>query len=486
MEKHLIVIVALLLSIGLSGCIDLFQNNNEINDEEATIPGIEWFQTGNNHTMTYLQPKPSQELEDNRIGFHAHCFYTPEGQGIFPDGVLNASYVLELGVKRARLAINTMDAPDPDDLIGVTDHLPELSIDPEHDEFITTLADNGITITYVLSFWDMEGHSRGVEVGIPRFKTEDEIQRYLDFVQFIVHHFKDRIQYYEIWNEPTIKDTIQWIEVEDYINLVKRTVPIILQEYPDAKIVVGGTSSLFPYWGGGNDTESKDYLFSILRSDIMPLVDVVSWHPMYGSSPEYNWHRRYYYEYPSIVQEIKDVASTHGFTGEYVADEIHWCTPDLPSGGWPTHSETKSGKYLTRGIMMHRGMNVTVTQLLLLYKPNLYKTSQNLCTVMAGAQPVSLPLEIESNATNIRNYSFSLPNGDMLVALWTDGVAVDNATGVRANLAIQNITSEVVTGIDVLEGFQQPITMSNENGNLTIQNLIVRDYPMILHIVKFV
>ena len=138
--------------------------------------------------------------------------------------------------------------------------------------------------------------AQGGEVQYPRFQTEGEIQRYLDFVQFIVHHFKDRIQYYEIWNEPNLRDRIQWIEVEDYINLVKRAAPVIRQEYPEAKIVVGSTSSL-------DDPASKEYLFTILRSDIMHLVDVVEWHPMYGCSPECDWLRQYYYEYPSIVQE---------------------------------------------------------------------------------------------------------------------------------------------------------------------------------------
>jgi len=66
--------------------------------------------------------------------------------------------------------------------------------------------------------------------------------------------------------------------------------------------------------------------------------------------------------------------------------------------------------------------------------------------------------------------------------LWTDGVAVDDDPGVSANLTVQGITSEDVTGIDVLNGYQQSIITNNENGNLVIQNLIVRDYPLIVRI----
>lgn len=63
-------------------------------------------------------------------------------------------------------------------------------------------------------------------------------------------------------------------------------------------------------------------------------------------------------------------------------------------------------------------------------------------------------------------------------------MAVDNDPGVRANLTVQDTTSEDVTATDVLNGYQQSITTTNENGNLTIQNLIIRDYPLILRVTK--
>jgi len=483
MKTKTLIILIILIGLVIGGFF-IWKNisvpDEEKVEEEVPLEGVEWFQTGNTQDITKLKPKQSNELEDNRIGIHAHCFWNPEGQGVFPEGILDSSTVLELGVKRVRLAIKSLDAPDPDFLIAPDgDFEPELSIDPTHDNFITTLVNNGITITYVLSFWDTEYVAQGGEVRYPRFKTEEEIQRYLDYVQFIVHHFKNRIQYYEIWNEPNIENTIQWIEVDDYIKLVKRTVPVIKEEYSEAKIVVGSTSEL-------SDLGSQDYLFSILRSDVMPLVDIVAWHPMYGVSPEYEPLRQYYYEYPVIVQEIKDIASAHGFTGKYVADEIHWCTLDLadPDHPWNAFTETKSAKYLTRGILMHLGMDVTVSHIPLLRNPNLFKAVQNLSTIMPGAESTELSIEIQSEATNIVSYSFSLASGDKLITLWTDDIAVDEDSGVNAKLTISNFSAQEVTGIDVLNGYQQSIITNNENGNLVIENLIVRDYPLILKIKK--
>ena len=59
-----------------------------------------------------------------------------------------------------------------------------------------------------------------------------------------------------------------------------------------------------------------------ISQSITPLVDAVSWHLMHGTSPQFDDYRDYYYGYPDLVQEIKDVATAHGFDGEYQADEI--------------------------------------------------------------------------------------------------------------------------------------------------------------------
>jgi len=289
-------------------------------------------QEGNNLPKTQLQPKQSRELEDNRIGDMADL----------RDGIHTESDVdwfvgdahCKLGLKWKRLSLDCFDWGEVED----TGEYSRYYIDPNHDKAVTALANNDIKLMYCLVFWD-----EAIEIekeSYSRFRTEDEIQRYLDYVQFIVHHFKDRIEYYEILNEPNIEEgTQQYVEVADYINLVKRTIPIIRQEDPKAKIV-------------------------------------------------------------------------------------------------------------------------------------------------AGAEPISLPVKIQSKATNIKSYSFSLSNGNKLIVLWTDGVAIDEDPGVEASLTLDGFAAQEALGIDVLEGHQQPIITSTKNGNLTIENLIIRDYPLILHITK--
>ena len=74
---------------------------------------------------------------------------------------------------------------------------------------------------------------------------------------------------------------------------------------------------------------------------------------------------------------------------------------------------------------------------------------------MAGARSTSLPIQIQSTATNTVSYTFALSNGDPLIALWTDGVAVDDDPGVLATVTVPGFAEHTAIGIDVLHGFQQ-------------------------------
>lgn len=431
-------------------------------------------QEGNNLSKTRFLPNHSEELADNRIGFVA--------SNLTPEHTPQLSELASLGIKRIRWTVNEGEATIRNGVLEIDWHKDEFFSQYDSgiaDEFADDLVDNGIISTYMLTFWDKANHTEGwgpEDWPSSRFKTEEEIQRYLDYVRFVVRHFKDRIQYYELWNEPDMGAPIQQIAVEDYINLVERTVPVIHQEDPEAKIVVGGLCIYIP--------SSREYLFSLIRSDVISMVDVISWHPMHGASPEHLGE--YYSEYPSLVQEIKDIAYAHGFRGEYVGEEICWRSLDNSSMPRSQHlySNTVTAKYYARGIVMHLGMDLTTgTAGLSSLRVESFTAVSNLCTLMAGAKPSSVTMEVESAAINIKAYSFSLPDGSQLISLWTDGVAVDEDPGIEATVTIHNVSVKKVTGIDVLNGFEQPLKINIDGTTLVILGLLIKDYPLFLRLI---
>lgn len=464
MKKEIAVLILLLGSILLiSGCA------------EKSITGTEWFQTGNTQDITRLQPKKSEELEDNRMGDMWRSGRIDIYTQIAANGFIND--INNNGLKWVRLSIDWFDWSE----VESEGDYSEYHIDSNQDWAITELNNKNIKIMYNLVYWNEDSAQKFLGKSqaemeedheyYARFKTEEEIQDYLDYARFIVSHFKGRIEYYEILNEPE-GDMGQFVESSDYIKLVRRVVPVIREEDPEAKIVVGASCYL-------GDQYPRDYFFSTLKSDVMPLVDAVSWHAMYSTSPEHD--KKYYSDYPFIVQEIKDTASAHGFAGKYIAEELVWRTPNNPGSPqeFSKYSDLISAKYTARGIIMHLGMDIMTGLILDIDDVDLPQyVIQNLAIVMAGANPTELSVEIESEATNIRSYSFSLSNSDKLIALWTDGAAVDDDPSVNADLTFAGLNGKEVIGIDVLNGYQQSLIAEGD----TIKNLIVRDYPMILHI----
>jgi len=423
------------------------------------------------HTLIF---KPSGELADNRLGVLAGGL---TGGGWKPgqpwDYRWMADQITGRGLKRFRVAIDNLDANSPD----LDWDIPQYTIDPSHDALITTLARQGVVMTFILTFWDKDTWPGGVGAPCPRFKKQDEIDRYLDFARFVVNHFKDRIQNYEIWNEPDNPVCPQRIDPPDYLNLVRQAAPVIHAVYPDARIVVGATTYL-------GETESQDYLFKILKSNVMPLVDVISWHPMYGTTPEFN--PDYYARYPIIVNSIKETARQHGFRGSFEADELTWFTLTGQNwDGWSRrYDDLSAAKYTARAVVTHLAMDVTAgLGSALIFDAGWEATPRairNLSGIMAGVRPSDFPLIIESPAPDVKVYTFSTPNGGALAAYWSDLAARGDFKAAPATITIQGRSGLLATGVDILEGYRQELITKSKDGDLIIAGLQVKDYPVFL------
>jgi hypothetical protein len=464
--------------------------------------GERLLQIGNHQPFSYINTLCSTELANNYIGTFWGYMENIAGWGT--GCVLQGTK----GFKMVRLSFNEVEVWPPNEP-DIDWGKSEFNIQTEQDDFVDDLVASGITVTYILSFWDKSNHPNGWTPTPPyysRFTTDIEIQRYLDYVQYTVHHFKDHgVHYYELWNEPNSQSSaIQYITPEDYVELVRRVVPVIRGEDLDAKIVVGSVTYLL-------GADAHNYLYQIIESDIMPLVDVVAWHPMYGTSPDHpvidraEWD--YYYAYPGILQEIKNIAISHGFSGEFRGDEVGWCSPEMGDCGAALYSHTSitAAKYTLRGIVIHLGLGAAVH--LGGMSDRRLETNlavSNLATILAGARAESLPVGVETISPNVMGYTFTLPNGELemqttgtnvvgyaftfsngetLVALWNDGVAVEEDPGISAVLKFSpDSYVQRVIGVDVLHGFEQPLITETENGGLIVRDFLVKDYPIILRL----
>ncbi len=440
------------------------------NTSEFSLPTIgklqhSVLQEGNDSLKTMIENKSLKELTGNYIGepwdggnwLEADCS---------PQDHSNFTLTAEMGFKTVRVSLDLLDFIRAKEEGAFT----SFEINPCFDGLISLYAENGVTVVYTIEYWDEALGFRQEK----RFETDDEVNGYLEHIRFIVRNFSDRVQYFEIMGE-----AYHGVDAEDYIEVVRKAVQVIHEESPTARVVAGGGIGFF------DRLYERQWLFTLLRSDVMPLIDAINLHPMYGVSPDYADTRRYYYDYPETITEIKKEAETHGFTGEYIAEEMSWPISLKPYAATPwLYTEPMSAKYMARAIVINRGLDLWAgISFDPIEQPFTGHTVRNLSNVMDGAAPEPLTVQIESGAANIASYAFATPNGERLIALWTDGIAVDYDPGVPATLTIPGFTAQKAIGIDVVAGYQQSLTLESSNGDLVIRSLIVKDYPIFIRLI---
>jgi hypothetical protein len=435
------------------------QNNTEFSAYVDSALSIK-LQNYNLHPRQALPVVPFKDIPFNGIGITQYISCENEETA--------ASYVFDaerMGYKWVRVSIDWLEWSD----VRRTGQYSEYKISACQDKAIDLLYQNDVQILYNLVYWDPQ-----IQVfdGYTRFHTDEEVQHYLDYVHFIVEHFKGRIQWYSILNEPNSSDGQSAVQVGDYIALVRQVVALIHEIDPDAKIVIGETTPL-------NESGAMNYIRTIFKTDIAAMVDGIAWHDGSGNSIEYQ--QDFYLNYPRLVKEIVSTAQAKGFTGQFFSMDLQWRTVKTPnpvSPGWVFNNLTV-GKYYVRGIVVHRAKNLLATVGFQDYEtiPDAVRAISSLTNLLAGAQPIDVPVKFGRFAEELRTAAFKLPDGSKLVAIWRDTPARDDDFGLPNTITLSGAKAATLTGIDPLYAFQQELVFSQKNDEIVIENFFIQQYP---------
>jgi hypothetical protein len=309
--------------------------------------------------------------------------------------------------------------------------------------------------------------------------SEKDINTILETTAFIAEHFKGRIEYYEIWNE--FGNTPM---VHTYADLAEQSAALIKEIDPDAKVIIGsipgdlleGVEGYGEYYKSWMNT---DYMNALIDAVDFSQIDGFSLHSIYDLiplDPDYQG-------YPQMVANMKARLASRGFSGEYFADEINWEIVDRPPYGSPI-SRTIAAKYYLRTITEHRGLDFNVTINTFFQVPVMGQI-RHVNNILAGAEPLesfAFTLEMAEEVEYLRQYAFTLPDGDILLAVWRNGNAEEQDTGVSGAITISDFSADMVVGIDPFYGFEQQLLTESVDGSLVINNLMVKDYPIFLRI----
>jgi len=400
------------------------------------------------------------------------------------------------------------------------------TIDPLADATITEAAQNKVNVVMGLMYGNWlytdtpkDNFEARVEPlpfdPAPPPRKEEHVQGYLNFVRFMVSHFKGRVHTWEVWNEPLHGNRrYGWgpgKEAEDkYIEIVKRAIPIIREEDPGAKILVSGQLH-------GRLAEVASQI---------DIIDYIRW----GGQRNLNTadYRSSHLQFPKFMKWVRD----HGFKGKYIFSlENRWHgAPYLNPKTWLSQtSEMQQAKILARTMTRHAAMGVvsfwnetwnsalTTGDVGLLRhgfnagpshtmspRPGYY-IYRTLCTIFNNAHPdpdfefdldgvgfkditdfsPSVQVGFEGNAIReiIATWPFRNDAGERLLAMWMKGNPDRRDVNPGARLAVElPYKASRVTGIDTLNGVEQELNLVDKDGTTRINDLIVYDYPLVLRI----
>ncbi len=309
--------------------------------------------------------------------------------------------------------------------------------------------------------------------------TPEQIEAYTRWVRFMVENFKDRITWWEIWNEPSTNRARYGFGSDregarHYANLIKATVPVIRELAPDSKIMISNA-----YWPW---EIFKEEVFA----DVAQLIDGFELHVRVY---EWSLDGANYQNLPKYIRDNRAEAESMGFNGVYLSQENQWFAEPNPAQ-WmqgrikPTY--IGQAKNMARLMFQNAALEVVSFwqggfQMESGTLAPSYYVFRTLATVTDGAKPAEVEVGFSTKRV-IDHHGMRLPDGNLLLGLWLPGDAVDNHTGQKTEVTLPNLQANRITGIDTLNGTEQAVNFESEAGATVIRGLVVHDYPLVLRI----
>lgn len=386
-------------------------------------------------------------------------------------------------------------------------------IDPRADQAMTETVKNGTNIILALDYGNwlydteaprknyttrdwVEQHSQRL-ASLPTASPET-LQGFVNYARFMVGHFRDRVKYFEIWNEQNMRrnENYGWGDTpeaaREYMKLVKAAAPAIRRECPECKIMLGST--------GGFGPSQQQFIKTCLDEGAGPLVDAIGFHPFYDT----DLGSEYYRSYPAAVRDVKAYAAARGFTGEYMATENNWSLFPVPGVAYRHGGEMRHTKNILRTFVTGLGLGVYMfycetwntsfpwnlglfrgtfasNPLSTVMPAASYYAFRTLATVMEDALPAEVEVSFTGRQADFETYAFRKAGGEFMVSAALVGSTSDGpAPRRKTEVTIRNMKQKRVTLIDLLNGFEQELKWNQNGGDIVIPELNIPDYPILM------
>lgn len=370
---------------------------------------------------------------------------------------------------------------------------------------VDTLLELGITPWFNVSYGNplyTPGAAEGYQAAVGQVPLDDPEaeQAWISYVRALVTHFRNRVSYYEVWNEPDIASF--WRNLPrsgaNYARLFNLTVPVVKQVQPDAKIVAVAMTS------GALTLSGRAWLHDFFAHVADPgVINCLTFHS---------------YRYPPDRDYEEEVALLRSLVDEYNPAIRLWQGesgyPSIPSGQGAraynnVTSENIQAKWLTRHVLCNLGIGVELVSWhqaidligyrdpsavnpkgLLRGKDHTRKPSfhayQRICSLFTGdVLPVCRRWGAEipsprssSSVPEVKAYHYASAQGDRIMAYWRGGHFGEANCVEPATLWLEGDWSQCVM-LDPLSGTVYAVHGEVADGGYSI-DVPLADYALVL------
>ena len=445
------------------------------------------FAQGQHHVPDHVLPKRSSQIQ-NGFGINSDLPRDP----YLPWNRWWWTRIFDAGISFIRIGQyeNSSDYTSWD---WVERKRGEYSIAPEVEDEIDSLAENGIKIEIQLLYGNPLYTSRAgrlpqtIEPAPGNFhnpdrslysvfwppRTPEQIHAFSNYAEWMVNHFRGRVQYYEVWNEPNIDYWNPAPSPEEYGGLFRAVAPVIHAADANAKVVFGALS-------GADRDFAKRALDACACADT---IDIFAYHiyPDYGHNlnPEAMDDKQHANQSPKALREM--VRSYPGIRKDLVFwnDEFN----SIPS--WKGSDESVQVKYIPRGLIADRAAGVRTFVWLIVgategnesddfgmlhgfmlrpedFTPRpVFAALQNTATLFSDTT-LDPSIQIRTNGTSsslqsLLGYGFRSSKNKAIIAYWLPVLSEAGDRSAAAKVTVQITNS----------GIQNPVLVDVTSGEMT-------------------
>lgn len=390
-------------------------------------------------------------------------------------------------------------------------------LDPIVDNLIAQGVQVWIDLCYGNELYTPEANNKAGSVGRAPIHTEEERAAWDRYVSATVKHYKNRVKYWEIWNEPDGR----WCwrpepDAKEYGAFALRTAKTIKTADPEAKVLTGSFCV------------DLDFLQGYLSRELVEVSDYVTYH-------------RYAFDVDTgvieHVQNIRAILNSFGgkhlgiIQGETGTQSRYGTRGALRNAEW---TERSQAKYLLRKAMVDLKTEVLFTSyfstvdifenidndegvktfewygffgllgeefdsngipLGKYYRKQAFRSMQVLCSLMSGAENIWIPMQFQMHSfpnpmmsdynaaridSGVLSQGFRLRDGQKAFAYWrVCDLLTENFNG-TTTLHFVGMEGDISL-VDMYDGsVYQPGEIIRTENSVTLPHMPLRDYPILV------